>query len=79
MKSNKHKKLLIVSCGCLAVLILDSRTAIEGARAGLEICLHTVLPSLFPFMFLSSMLVEALISTNIKWLRVFCRVFQMQQ
>ena len=79
MKSKKHKKLLIVLCGCLAVLILDSRTAIEGARAGLEICLHTVLPSLFPFVFLSSMLVEALISINIKWLRVFCRVFQMPQ
>jgi hypothetical protein len=79
MKSNKHKKLLIVLCGCLAVLILDSRTAIEGARAGLEICLHTVLPSLFPFVFLSSMLVEALISINVKWLRVFCRVFQMPQ
>jgi hypothetical protein len=79
MKSNKHIKLLIVSCGCLAVLILDSQTAINGARAGLEICLHTVLPSLFPFVFLSSMLVEALMSSNIKWLRDFSRIFRIPQ
>ena len=79
MKSNKHIKRLIVSCGCLAVLILDSQTAIKGAREGLEICLHTVLPSLFPFVFLSSMLVETLISANIKWLRVFGRIFRIPQ
>ena len=41
-----------MSLGMLA-LILDGRTAIEGARQGIGLCLRTVIPSLFPFFVLS--------------------------
>ena len=44
----------------LTVLILDGKTAIEGAQNGLEVCFHTVIPSLFPFIFLSSLLTGSL-------------------
>lgn len=40
----------------MLILILDSRTALEGARSGMELILTTVIPSLFPFFFLSIML-----------------------
>ncbi len=35
------------------VLIMDSRTALAGASQGLGLCLKTIIPSLFPFLFLS--------------------------
>ena len=44
----------------LLVLILDSARAVEGAAAGLELCIRTVIPSLFPFFVLSSVLTASL-------------------
>ena len=37
-------------------LILDSRTAIQGASEGISVCLHSVIPAMFPFFVLSSMM-----------------------
>lgn len=37
----------------MLVLILDGKTAVEGAQIGIELCLKTVIPSLFPFFLLS--------------------------
>lgn len=56
----KQRRLL----GCMAaigflVLIFDSRLALEGARSGVELCLQTVIPSLFPFFVLSMMLTNS--------------------
>lgn len=46
-------------CGILA-LILDAPTASKGAREGIALCLETVVPSLFPFFFMSALLVGTL-------------------
>lgn len=35
------------------ILILDTKTALRGAANGIEICLRTVIPSIFPFLILS--------------------------
>jgi len=40
----------------LLVLIFDSSRALEGARSGLELCMKSVIPSLFPFFVLSMLL-----------------------
>lgn len=40
----------------MLVLILDSRTALEGMGVGIDLCLKTLIPSLFPFFFLSILL-----------------------
>lgn len=37
----------------MLVLILDSRTALNGASDGISLCVKTIVPSLFPFIFLS--------------------------
>jgi len=42
------------------LLILDSKTALSGAREGMELCLKTVIPSLFPFFVLSVFLTDTL-------------------
>lgn len=41
-------------------LILDSRTALNGAMEGISLCVRTVIPSLFPFFVLSVLLTSVL-------------------
>lgn len=55
--------LLFCAAGLL-VLILDTQTALAGVSEGISICIYTVIPSLFPFIFISSLLVNQLIGKN---------------
>lgn len=49
----------------MLALILDGRTAIDGARQGIELCLRTVIPSLFPFFVLSILLISSLLGSSL--------------
>lgn len=60
MTSNKHGFQVVMISLCLLVLIFDSRTALEGARTGIELCIGTVIPSMFPFFVLSIILTNML-------------------
>lgn len=40
----------------MLVFLLDSKTALEGAQQGIELCIRTVIPSLFPFFVFSVLL-----------------------
>ena len=54
---NRKKYIVIVFCVLsMFVLILDAKTAMIGAKDGITICLQTVIPSLFPFFFISSVI-----------------------
>ena len=53
----------------LMILILDTKTAVTGASAGLELCIRTVLPSLFPFFVFSSLLINAVSRVQLRFLR----------
>ena len=59
----------------MLVLILDGRTALEGAREGIELCLKTVIPSLFPFFVLSILLTSSLTGSRSPVLRPLGRLF----
>lgn len=48
----------------MLLLILDSQTALQGARDGIDLCLRTVVPSLFPFFVLSGILVGNLMGAK---------------
>lgn len=61
----RKKIVLVVSTLCLLMLILDSKTAVSSAVFGIEQCIHTVIPALFPFFLFSALLVSVLCSTNI--------------
>lgn len=50
----------IVSFAGILILILDGKTALEGACAGIDLCIKTVIPALFPFLFLSLLLTGTL-------------------
>jgi len=53
----------------MLVLILDSKTALYGAREGIKLCLHTVVPSLFPFFVLSPIINSSIAGNDISFLR----------
>lgn len=61
----------------IIMLILDAGTAARGASEGIQLCLQTVIPSLFPFFVLSSYITTGLsgqtlrfLSPVAKWLRI---------
>ena len=53
---------------CMIVLVLDTRTAIRGAAGGIEICIRSLIPSLFPFFIFSMLLTASLAGQSIKFL-----------
>ena len=62
---------------CFVTLIADTRTGISGAAAGIDICIRTLIPSLFPFFILSILLTSSLTGQPINILRPttkFCRI-----
>lgn len=56
----KLKRYLFTAMIGLAVviMILDSSVAFQGAEEGLQLCVQTVIPSLFPLMFLMTIMVS---------------------
>lgn len=75
----KLKKVLSLSVTALAMvlMILDTEMAFYSANEGVDICLRTIVPSLFPFFFLSGIINSALIGTNSPFLRpisTLCRI-----
>ena len=61
----------------MLVLILDGKTALAGARSGIELCLMTVIPALFPFIVLSVLLSGALLGASIPPLRPVGKILKM--
>lgn len=74
MKKSKQGIVCIALFLSILVLILDSKTALSGAQEGLSICIRVVIPSLFPFLFLSAMLPSRILGKRIKWLRGICKL-----
>ncbi len=60
MKTKKNSVTVIFSVLIMLVLILDSKYALQGVSEGIELCLKTVIPSLFPFFILSGLITGAI-------------------
>lgn len=61
----------------MLVLILDGKTALTGAQEGIELCLRTVIPSLFPFFLLSILMTNSVCRSTLIFLqpiRKLCRL-----
>lgn len=63
----------------MCVLILDGKTALLGAQAGMEQCLKAVIPALFPFFLLSNLLVGSLWGKPLPLLSPAARLFGVPQ
>ena len=70
MTFRKNMTAIFSAAGILA-LILDSHTALSGAASGIDLCLKTIFPSLFPFLFLCTVMSNTLWgsqNTLLKWI-----------
>lgn len=56
----------ILAAAGMLFLILDAQTALAGMRSGIELCLLTLIPSLFPFFILSILLTGDLLGSRLK-------------
>lgn len=73
----KNRSLLIrgiVSACAMLVLIFDSKTALISAQEGMSLCIRTIVPSLLPFIVLSSILSNLLMEQKIPLLRPLGRL-----
>lgn len=76
MKKKTYRTAVAAAFGML-ILILDGKTALQGANDGISLCLTALIPSLFPFIFLSSLLTGALSGQAITLLRPFTQFCHM--
>lgn len=54
---NRVRNLLSIFGGiAFVMIILDSKLTLEGAQTGMDLCIRTVIPALFPFVVLSTLL-----------------------
>ena len=67
------------ACIGMLVLILDSRTALVSAQAAMELIVRTVIPSLFPFFFLSVLLASSGEIGSVFLFRPICTLFRIPQ
>ena len=64
----------VVAALGILILILDSKTALRGAAESIDLCVRTVIPSLFPFFLLSGILVKSLMGNKFPLLRPIGRL-----
>ena len=65
----------IAAALAILVLVLDGQTGLDGAKEGLELCIRSVIPSLFPFFVLGILLTGNLWGCDIPILRPLGQVF----
>lgn len=53
----------------ILVLIIDAKTALEGAASGISLCLQSVVPSIFPFLVLTGVLNSMMLGATCSWIR----------
>lgn len=68
----------IASLGML-LMILDSKTFLNGAMDGVQLCIRTVLPSLFPFIVLSGFMIHHLDDIALPYLNFPARLCRLPQ
>lgn len=74
---NRNKRLLgLLSALGLLILILDGKTALIGASSGIELCLKTVIPSLFPFFVLSTTIIQNTLPAG-PWAKKLSSLFRL--
>jgi len=75
--NHRKKYTLIASVLCLVVLILDGKTALQGASSGIALCIKSVIPSLLPFFVLSIYLTGGLIGVKSTFLAPVKKIFRV--
>ena len=53
----------------MLIIVLDTKTALGGARDGITLCVQTVIPSLFPFIVFSGIINSCILGSKLRLLR----------
>ena len=69
MGRKSSKTSLILALAAMSLLITDSKTALTGTAQGVELCIRTVIPSLFPFFVISVLMTSTLLAHPIPFLK----------
>lgn len=69
----KKKMGFMIAFTFMLLLILDPTTSFTGATTGLDLCVRVVIPSLFPFIFLSTLLLNRSQHIRLNFLSPICR------
>ena len=69
---------LFAATGMMA-LILDSKAALQGAQEGVKLCIQTLIPSLFPFFFLSNILSASMMGRRLRLLKPIGRLCRIPE
>lgn len=73
----KNLGTLLFSTAGMFLLIIDSQTAASGARDGIELCIHALIPSLFPFFLVSNLLTSAMLGDDYEILRPLGKLYSV--
>lgn len=74
MKRTKRLLPVISTAAAMLLLILDAETALRGARQGIQIAMNTLIPTLLPFILLSSLMMQNMIGRKIPFLHLVGKV-----
>jgi len=77
--SSENKLSALLGIAGMLMLIIDSETALSGTISGLELCIKTVIPALFPFFFLGSYLSSSLLGQRIPLLWPLQSLFRIPE
>lgn len=78
MNVKRTASCVLAACGIL-LLILDGPKGLAGAGDGIELCIKTVIPALFPFFLFSNVLIGALWGQRIPCLYRLGRLFSLPE
>lgn len=77
MRSNRTILSILAASFAMFALILDAKTALEGAMEGVQLCITTAIPSLFPFIVISTILTALLSGRNYPFLHPLGRILSL--
>ena len=66
MKRFLHFLARVAVIAAVVLIILDSKVAVAGAVEGVQLCITAVIPSLFPFIFLSMLTTGKMMGAKIR-------------
>ena len=79
MHNAAKKNIVAFSAVAMLIMVLDAKTVLSGAQCALDSCIHTVVPSLFPFIFMSSLIAGNMSGYSPKILRPIGRLCRIPQ
>ena len=74
MKKHKYALQGILAASAMLLIILDTKSALIGAKDGIQLCIQAVIPSLFPFCVLSGIVNSSIYGKSISLLRPIGRI-----